>query len=168
MKKLQFIFSIILATALLISCQNPKHFSKAEDLGKYTFDFLKKLENVSKEQFLNNLLTLKEFKEFANKKDDSMQDIVKESIERLDKKTYKAGLLRQYTLLKEKGKQYNIVWNDISYVDFTYEQRTDDVMTGIRGNLIFKHKDTEYKVLTSALQDGDIYVPVIINRLSKN
>ena len=168
MKKLQFIFCTIIATTFFISCQNPKHISKAEDVGKYVFDFLKNFENTSKEDYLNSLLTLKEFKEFAQKSGSSMQDVVKQSIERLNKKTYDAGLLRQYTLLKEKAKQYNIVWSAIEYKDFSYQERTDDGMTGIRGDLIFKHNDTEYKVLTSALFAENAYIPVVINRLTEN
>ncbi|WP_298514796.1 hypothetical protein [uncultured Kordia sp.] len=167
MKKLQFIVLAIIATTFFISCQDSKHISNADDLGKYAFDILKKFENSSKEDYVNSLLTLEEFKSFAKKNGDSMQQVVKESIEKLDKKTYESGLLRQYTLLKDKAKELNISWNAIEYGDFTYEERTDDGMTGIRGQLTFTHNGTQYEVSTSALLTDNVYVPVIINQLNE-
>lgn len=167
MKKLQFVLIAIITTSFFISCQNSKNITKAEDFGPYAFNILKNLDNTSKEDFLNSLFTFEEIKTFAKRHKDSIPKKALDKLDELKKEEYEKRIGGEYDKLKAKGEKYNITWSDIEYSGYKYDERTEGGLTGIRGKLSFKHKDTLYIVRASALRDGESYIPLIIRRLSK-
>ncbi|MFK7747022.1 MAG: hypothetical protein AB8B65_01395 [Kordia sp.] len=168
MKKLQFVIIALITTTFFISCQDSKIINKAEDLGHYAFNILKKLDDIPKEEFLNHLFTIEEIKVFAEKYKDSMPERAYESFEKLKKEKYEGTIFGEYEELKKRGEKYTIVWSEIEYSNFTFKKQTQGGLAGIKGVLSFKHKDTLYTVRASALEDGTSYIPLIIRRLNKD
>lgn len=167
MQKLTFFFIILLTTTFSVHAQIDKRADTTEDLGMYAFKILKKFENTSDKVFINDLLTIQELKSYVKKASDTVQSGIKEEIEEISIEKYHKKVTKEYTSLKEKAKNYTIVWNAIEYVDFTYKEEKEGIFTGISGKLIFKHNGINYSVKVEAFLINDKYIPFIIRQLSK-
>ena len=168
MKNISFLLVVFFISTFSSYSQDAKSVPSADEVGKYTFNVLKNFENTSEEEFVNSLMTIEEIKKFAEKvTDTTAANRLKKEASEMDPASYYKRVAEVYHDLKEKGKQYNIVWKDIKYSDFTYELREKRGIKGIEGVLVFTYKEAEYKVKTDALQDGSSYIPIIIRKLFK-
>lgn len=164
MKKLSLLLIVLLITSFSGYSQNSKAVATTDEVGKYTFNVLKNLDNTSEKEFVNSLFTIDELKEFVNKHTDSLQDI-KQQINSMEDGEYYKRVSEVYNEMKGSAKQFNIVLKDITYSDFTFEERTDEGLKGIRGKVTFKYKETEYQVRVAALEVDNKYIPVIIRKI---
>ncbi|WP_298514798.1 hypothetical protein [uncultured Kordia sp.] len=167
MKKITFLLVVFLTATFSVYSQDSKGVTNPDDVGKRALDILKKFENTSEIEFRNSMMTIEEVKEFVNKQEDSAMGRMKEDINKMDIAEYQKRVAKVYNDLKEKTKEFNIVWKDIEYVDFTYEVRNKRGLKGVEGEVFFKYKETEYKVKTDAVKNGDVYMPVIVRSLRK-
>jgi len=168
MKKISFLFIAFLTISFSGFSQNSEPIKNADGVGKYTLNLLKNFENTSEEEFVNSLMTTEDIIKFAEKvADTAVGNNLKKEITKMGATKYYNRVAEVYHDLKEKGKEYGIVWKDIAYVDFTYELRDKKGIKGIEGALVFSCKGTKYKVKTDALYDGDAYLPIIVRKLYK-
>ena len=168
MKKSSFFLIALFIAVFSGYSQNSKSAATADEVGKYAFNILKKLDKTSEEEFVNSLLTIEEVKVYVEKvSDTAAANRLKKEIKNMDPADYYKKVSEVYHDLKEKGKEYKIVWKDIIYSNFTYELREKRGLKGLEGVLVFTYKETEYKVKTDALQDGDAYLPIIVRKLFK-
>ncbi|MGH1385226.1 hypothetical protein [Kordia sp.] len=168
MKKLQFVL-IILATSLLFtSCDKTKGVAKPDDMGKYVFDFLKGIDDVTKDGYINYLMTVEEIKAFGKRNAETLTPKAKDDIDDLEKDKYEGKMSRDYNRLKERGKKYKIDWNTIEYGDYEFEERDEDGLKGARGTLSFAYEDKDYAVrITSVSIDGTYKLVRIANLREK-
>lgn len=164
MKKSSFLLITLFIVTFSGYSQNSKNVATADEVGKYAFNVLKNLENTSKEQFKNNLLTIEELKEYVNKHSDSLEEF-KEEMNKTDNASYQERVFKVYNEFKEKKKEFKIVWKDIEYSNFTYDEREEVGLKGIRAKLFFKYKENEYVVRIAAIHIKNAYYPLIIRRL---
>lgn len=168
MKKLYCIFALLITATLFIACQNAKGVTKADDMGKFAFEILKKLDHTSKDDYLKIILTIEEIKEFGENNADKIGERGKKQIDNLTAEDYNARMEGDFMRVKEEAEKYGIVWNEIEYSDYTYETKEEDNMIGTRGNLLFKYNDTTYSIRVAALLIDDIYTLIRLDRLNKN
>lgn len=157
MKKLQYIFILLMTSTFFIACQNSRGVEKAEDMGKYTFDILKKMDNVSKDDYLKAVFTIEEIKEFGKTHAEKIGVKNTKEIANLTTEEYNGRMERDFNRIKEAEKKYSIVWNNIEYSDYTFETREENNMNGTRGNILFKHNDLNYSMRVSALNIDGTY-----------
>ncbi|WP_420573110.1 hypothetical protein [Kordia sp.] len=173
MKKLSFLFTFIIATTLFISCQNSdsnsnsKGVSKAEDVGKHTFNLLKSLENITKEEYVQKLFTVEEIKEFGKKNADSLSERAKADIEGVTKVEYDERMIKDYNSLRKIGLRADIVWNNIKYKDYDFKKKEEDGLSGTLGKLSFTHNGKNYAVRVSTFFTENQYILIGIRRLTE-
>ena len=167
MKKLQFVLIALITATLFISCQNSKGVSKAEDMGKYAFDFLKNLDETTKDGYITTLFTIEEIKAFGERNAETLDPKAKEGIDRIEVQNHKERIGKDYNRLKERGKKHEISWDAIEYDSYDFEEKDKDGIKFVRGKLSFKHKDENYILaISSVLIDGS-YMLIRINGLTK-
>ena len=167
MKKTYYIFTLLITSILFIACQNTRGVENAEDMGKYAFDILKKIDNTSKEAYLKTIFTIEEVKEFGKTHAEEIGERAQKEIASLTVEDYNGRMERDYKKIKNITANDSIVWKNIEYSDYTYETKLEDGMKGTRGELFFKYNDTDYSIRVSALNVDEVYTLVRLSRLSK-
>ncbi len=167
MKKLYYIFALLITSTLFIACQNSKGVAKAEDMGKYVFDVLKKMDNTSKDDYIQTIFTIEEVKEFGKNNADIINERGRKQIADLTAEKYNERMEIDYNSIKKAAENYGIVWNAIEYSDYTYEDKEEDNVKGTKGEVLFKHNDVTYSVNVSALIVADSYRLIRLSRLVK-
>lgn len=169
MKKAHYIFTLLIVSVLFISCENSTVIKKPEDVGKHAMTILKKMDELSKDEYIKAIFTLEDVKAFGKENADKITEGGLKQIEDLTPERYNAGMERTYNRLKEATETYGIVWKDITYEDYTFEEREQDNIKGTRGSLTFKHDDASYNIGTSALiQKDGTYKLIGLSGLRKN
>ncbi|MGH1385228.1 hypothetical protein [Kordia sp.] len=165
MKKMSFLLIVFFTVTLSVHSQDFSNITSLEKMGKYAFNILKNLDKTSEKEFKNSFLSLAKIKMYVNIKQDYTKNETRDDINKIATETFNQKIIEEYTSLKEKGKEFNIEWNAIEYLDYTYSQKTKDGFTVVRGKLIFKHKENKYQVIASAFFVDNVYKPLIIRRL---
>jgi len=167
MKKIQIVLITLITTTLFISCQNSKGVSKPDDIGKHALTILKKLDNMTKEEYMSSLFTVEEIKAFGERNAETLTPKAKEGIDKIEKERHEERVKKDYDRLKESAKKNNISWSAIEYDNYEFEERDQDGIKFVRGNLSFKHNDEIYGIgMTSVLVDGT-YMLIRTSRLRK-
>ncbi|MBC8756145.1 hypothetical protein H2O64_15825 [Kordia sp. YSTF-M3] len=167
MKKLYYIFALVITSTLFIACQNSKGVAKAEDMGKYVFDVLKKMDNTSKDDYIKTIFTFEEVKEFGENNADKISERGRKEIANLEADKYNGRMESDYNRIKEAAEKNSIVWNAIEYSDYMYEDKEEDNVKGTKGEVLFKHNDVTYSVNVSSLIVDDKYRLIRLSRLAK-
>lgn len=162
---MSFLLIVFFTVTLSVHSQDFSNITSLEKMGKYAFNILKNLDKTSEKEFKNSFLSLAKIKMYVNIKQDYTKNETRDDINKIATETFNQKIIEEYTSLKEKGKEFNIEWNAIEYLDYTYSQKTKDGFTVVRGKLIFKHKENKYQVIASAFFVDNVYKPLIIRRL---
>lgn len=168
MKKLQFVFILCVSTTLFIACGSQKTITEPNAVGTYAFKILKDFQKVSEQDFLEKLLTYEALQEAVNKEENAIGDRAKNEFKRMTKEDYTSRITRDYTEIKAKATAFGIVWNQIEYVNYTSEEKTRDGITGSDGKLYFNHNGEKYTVTISAMNLGNGYSIIELERLRKD
>lgn len=167
MKKTAIFLIFFFAATFAVFSQNSKKLETPEAVGKYAFDIIKKLDNITDAEFINSLITFEEIKVHLNTLPDSTAKKPKEQIKEMVTADYEKRVTDELVKLKDKTKEANIDLSKIEFVDFTYKERSEDGFTGIRGDLVFRYKKINYEVMASAFLIDGKYIPLIIRRMSQ-
>ena len=182
MKK-YFLLSVIV-TGLLFSCSNSKSKIKdPEDIGKYVFELLKKINKTTKVEYLDKFIAPIEIIEiYAGGDIDSIKNVIIEE-ERMDLVEWEEGLTealekirnkrnkiieKDFNYLKGDAGKLGIVWEEIKYLDYTYEIKTENYIYGERlsdkkvpkicvSKLYLKYKDIPFYVEIESLYVNNNY-----------
>lgn len=165
MKKSRLLLIVFFTITFSAHSQDFSNITSLEKMGKYAFNILKNLDKTSEKEFKNSLLSLAKIKMHVNKKQNYAKNETRDDINKIATETYNQKINEEYIALKEKGKEFNIEWNVIEYLDYTHSQKTKDGFTVVRGKLIFKHKENKYQVIASAFFVDNVYKPLIIRKL---
>ena len=121
-----------------ISEKDPEQIGK--QIGKQVFEMLRNLSTKSKADFVRNFLSIEEIRELGKNEPDWV------------------GITEQYyKLIKEKGVELGINWQDIEYSDFVYKILTEGGFKGCLGSLYFKYKDKPYYIKVESIYTGTEY-----------
>jgi len=171
MRKLLNICAFVCIGILISACENNqntvKGVEKPEDLGNYTFELLKKLDNTSEATFVNSLTSVAEMKAFAEKQGDNITGVAKTYIDELTDEAYNQQISSDYSQLKKRGEQYKIAWNDIKFNDYKFNIKETDGLQSLYGNIMFKSEGNLYNVNISSIFMDDVYSLLRITRLTK-
>jgi len=168
MKKITAIFVLYIATTLLIYCGSSSAIQEPNAVGTYAFKILKDFKNVSEQAFLNKLLTYESLQETINKEGNTIADRTKNEFKRMTKEDYNSRITRDYDEIKAKAEEFGIVWNQIEYVNYTSKEKTRDGIKGSDGKLYFSHNGEKYTVTISAMDFGNGYSIIELERLRKD
>ncbi|MFK7747024.1 MAG: hypothetical protein AB8B65_01405 [Kordia sp.] len=167
MKKLQIVLIALLTSSLFISCQKTKGVSNADDMGRYAFDILKNLDNLSSDEFINTLCTAEEIKAFGKRNAETLDPKAKKGIDDIKKESHEERVGRDYDRLKKGAEKNKISWSAIEYDSYDFEERDQDGIKFVQGKLSIKHKDETYIVgINYALMEGT-YMLIRASRLNK-
>ncbi|WP_046745416.1 hypothetical protein [Kordia zhangzhouensis] len=166
MKKLFFFYVLVIVTFTTYS-QNLTLSEKAEDVGKNAMPILKQLDHISDKEFIHSFITIEKLKEFVSKKLDSTNNEVTQQVQQMDIEKYRKKVVDELDELKEKGKEYGIIWNAIEYVDFSYNDQTSGPIKGLTGKLLFKHKEIVYRSKLEAIVIDEKYALIILRNIQK-
>ncbi|MFK7747021.1 MAG: hypothetical protein AB8B65_01390 [Kordia sp.] len=167
MKKLTFLLVVFFTATFSVHSQNSKSVETADEVGTYAFNIIKNLDKTSDKDFIASFISIEKLKELVSKQANADGSDIKEMITSFTKEAYEEKVIGALTELKKDAEQYNIVWSDIEFSEFSYEEENEDGFKGIRGDLIFTYKDQKYKVTTSAFFIDNKYAPLIVRRLRK-
>ncbi|WP_298514795.1 hypothetical protein [uncultured Kordia sp.] len=155
MKKLQFILTVLVTSILFVSCSKHKGTANAEDLGKYVFGILKDFDNITKDDYINSLLTVEEVKAFGKRNAETLSTRTKEQIDRLEEGRYNLRMGKDYNRTKERAQKADISWSAIKYDNYEFKEDDEDGIKTSRGKLTFKHDGKTYRVsIISAFLEG--------------
>ena len=156
MKKLQ-LTCVSLIVLLFVSCETSKGVSTAEDIGTYAFDILKDFDNMTKNSYVNTILTLEEVKDFVKQNAETLDERTIKNIERQKSIEYKDRMGRDYNRIKERAHKADLTFADIQYTDYTFEEEDEGGIKVCMGKLAFTHNDNPYTVRITAVLLGNRY-----------
>ena len=163
MKKFIFILA-------LVSCNNLNFDAKTtelskEEVGKYAYNILKNINNMSEEEFVTNFISKNEILDLGVKiKVD--EDIINR-IEQTTEDKWKQRAVKKMKRIRKKAIEYNINWENIEYLDVIFEEIEVDGFPSVTGDLFFTYDENKYKTSVVAFQNGDKYQLGIIEGLNK-
>lgn len=164
----QSIFKLLLISFLMIlsSC-NQDMIKEPEQIGKQVFGILKDISTKNKADYVSNFLSIEEIRELGKNEEVVTEEKTRNEMTSMLKEDWVGRIEGYYNDIKEKGGQYGINWQDIEYLDFVYEIKTDNGIKGCKGSLYFKYKDKPYKIKVTSIFNGKEYKLVKIRSLYK-
>ncbi|WP_298425898.1 hypothetical protein [uncultured Kordia sp.] len=135
---------------LLISCNN-----KESEIQQRSFDVLKSLDTLSYDQYFKEYFSLEDYKALAVNK--NIDKTYKDEILAVTDYQWNRFREREYENFKERGKENEIVWNNIEFVSFTYEKNVSYGLDCLDGTIYFRHNDILYETRIYTIFDGDTY-----------
>jgi hypothetical protein len=168
MKNTAFLFISFLLLTFTTTAQNAKQLDTPEDIGQYGFSILQKLDNISEKEFINSFITFDEIKAFVTELPDSTASKMKGQLKEMSLEMYEERVTTELKKLKETAKQATIDWTKATFLEYTFNKKSEDGVTGIRGKVIFSYKDQKYEARVSAFLIDGKYVPLIVRRLTQH
>lgn len=145
---------IICLIVNLSSCKTPTEINNPEGIGKQVFSIIKKLQDNTKDNYLNNFLKVEELREFASNKDFEIEEKIKNEITSLTREKYFSSIEKKYNKIKEDAISYGIEFDKITYLDFIYKTKKEGGLIGYEGIVFFKYKGETYKIETASIDIG--------------
>ncbi|QHI34766.1 hypothetical protein IMCC3317_01100 [Kordia antarctica] len=168
MKKITILFVLCSFTTLFLACGSSSTIKEPDAIGKYAFKILKDIQTTSKQEFLTKLLTIETLREAVKKEENGFSERAKNEITRMTKEDYNSRIERDYNQLKKQAIKYNIVWNKIKYIDYTFKIKEKNGDKSTDGTLYFSHNSQTYVVSVSTVNIGEGYSIIELERLKKN
>lgn len=176
-----FLLSVIFTT-LFFSCSKSK-VQDPENIGKHVFVILKDLNTTAKIDYFKNFISAKDLLDIQEdinidsiinvlSKDQNIDRNVweKELEDKLEyiNKNKNIILEKYFNDMKEDAGKMGINWDEIKYLDYTYEIKTEDYIYGKKlynktipkmcvGKLYLKYKETPFYVKIEALLKDNNY-----------
>ena len=167
MKKIVTLFVLSIVLISFTSCVSTKYVKEPDAVGKNAFRILKNLRNMSKQEFVDKLLTIETLREAIKKEGNQFSEKVKNEISRMTKEDYNCRIVRDYNEIKEKAIEYGIIWDQIEYVDYIYKTRVKNGVNESDGKLFFSHNAQTYSVSIATMNLGKGYSIIELERLRK-
>ena len=159
-----FVLSILLIF-ILGACTDNTTTKEPDQIGHVVFEMLKKLSTGSKQEFVQDFLSVEEMRKMAKDKELVKNEGIRNKITSTLKEEWNVNIEKLYNSLKEDGAAYGIEWNDIKYLDYIYKIEQNDGLNTCEGKLYFKYNDKSYNVKTGSIFDGNEYKLVEIDQL---
>ncbi|RZJ53377.1 MAG: hypothetical protein EOO44_08725 [Flavobacterium sp.] len=137
---------------------NDKSFETPEEVAAYTFEVLKNIDKKTNEEFLEQVITYKEFKDLAHNPNAKLGDAVKSKLESVSEGAFTDTSIRDFNDIKKTGKEYYIDWSSITFSEFKHSVMEVGNMKGLKLQTHFKNKDGQiYFVNSLSFYDGKGY-----------
>ena len=137
MKKSIYIAILTFVSIALFSCTSqpkPEGFAPEQ-----AFGLLLKMNTMSQDEFNSHFISLNELREIV--KDTAVNETFRNAITRVSKEIHNNRLQQSYEMIKESGKRYEIDWKDISFREYPYVDREENILTFQDGFLAFDYKE---------------------------
>ncbi|MEM6685325.1 MAG: hypothetical protein AAF617_05960, partial [Bacteroidota bacterium] len=132
MKKLQLVLVTLMIACMSSSCKTTKGVTNFDEFGTYVFSILKDFDNLTKNSYVNTVVTADEIKTFGEQNAATLSPKNKKDIDGLNKKDYTIRMARDYYRINERAEKAGISWDTIEYVNYKYDF-TDE--GGMRSNV---------------------------------
>ena len=164
MKKMNFkvLFFAIIFTLSSCSTNSEK---EPEQIGKQGFLMLKNISSSSKENYVANFLLIEEIRELGKNEEVIKDEDTRNELTSISKDKYFSKIEADYNSIKIEGLDYGINWNEIQYLDFIYNLKTEIGIMGCEGELYFKFNDKSFKIDITSIFNGKEYRLVEIEDL---
>lgn len=158
MRKISLMVIALLAVVIgLASCT--RGVTDPDKIGRQVFNILKDFDAKGLQGFEKNFYTIDEIRKLG-KSDKLTTDIeVRNEITSTTVEEWQKGILSSYNEIQKMGREKNIIWKDIEYIDFTYE--VNYKMESIRyilGSLLINYNEKEYHIQTYSMWNGKEYM----------
>ncbi len=166
MKRTNLINILLLIAFTLNSCSN-RRVTEPEQIGKKVFEILKTISTNSKQDYIDNFLSIEEIRELGKNEEVVKAESTRNKMTSMLKEKWIDRITGDYNHVKKKGASSGIVWQEIKYLDFVYEIKEEEGLKGTEGELYFKHNDDTYRIEISAIWNGNEYQITEIEDLFK-
>lgn len=167
MKKTLLLICSIIFISMIVSCEKSK-FKEPDQIGKYAFDILKSMQDITKEDYINHFVSVEDLREYVKRNEDKIEDKIKNKMTSLTKEEVASEIGEDFNRLKKKAIESGIIWKDIEYQDYTYKLEKEGSLEGTIGDLYFKYNAETYRVKISTILLEHGYALVEVKRLKKN
>ncbi|MCP4442345.1 MAG: hypothetical protein GY810_25850 [Aureispira sp.] len=131
-----------------------------KDVGDKAFNIIKTFDNLSEEDYIKQMVKLKDLKKITGNKDIFSENGIIELINSItqEKMTKLLKVDKYFAAILEDGKNNNIDWSQVEFSKFEHVIKGNDGIKNMcKGKLYFNHKGKEYHLKIEAINMGDYY-----------
>ena len=154
---------ILITLIFIITSCSIHRIKKPEQIGEKAFYMLKNINSNSKQNYINNFISIKEIHLLAKNEKVVKEEEEREQMYSLTNEEWMKNCEKNYKKIKEKGVRLKINWQKIQYIDFLYENK----IGLFEGALIFKCNDNSYIARINAIYDSKEYKLVEIEWINE-
>ena len=158
MRKIKLLVIALMAVVIGFSSCN-RGVTEPDKIGRQAFDILKNFDVKGWQGFEKNFYTIDEIRKLGTNDKLSTDIEVRNKITSTTEEEWKRGISNSYDEIQKMGREKQIFWKNIEYVDFTYE--VDYKMESIRyidGSLFIKYNEKVYHIQTYSMWNGKEYM----------
>ncbi|MBC6368019.1 hypothetical protein [Algoriphagus sp. AK58] len=159
--KYQFLFIVFL---MLLSCGESK-MKDPEDVGKKTFNLLKKLNHIQIQEYINEFISLEQIRSLAKNNELITSEKGRNRLSSLLKDEFEEEIIRNFDYLTETGVAHEIIWKNIEFRDYVYEIEENDGLKLYNGKVFINHLGEVYFINVASIWVGDQFEIVEIRDL---
>jgi len=112
-----------------------------EQTGMHFFEILKKISTSTKQEYLSNFMS---FEGVSKVRGETQNDNYNRTP--LTKEDWLEKHQKSYNQIKRVGGKAGVNWQQIEFLDFTYEEISRDGATGLKTEVYFKYKDKTFSI----------------------
>ncbi len=165
----------VIIVSIITSC-GKSEINKPEDIGKQVFEILKNINKTTKQDYVNNFVSpqiilniyegvdvdsLKKSFLLNNGDEEMWDNKLKEELLKISEKQGQE-IEDDYNRIKKRAGEYGINWEEVKYLDFTYEMGTEDYIYNkhlynrkspqmCKAQLFLKYEDKPFSVKVKSL-----------------
>lgn len=148
---------LLISGVFLVACGSDVRVSDPEDIGEQVMDILEDMDDMSKEDFREEFMTVEDIRELGQDEDLIKDEKGRNRLTKITKSDRDKDLDKSFTKIVERGTEYGIKWSDIEFEDFAYEVETKRGVKMCEGKLTFKHNNASYELKSISIYDGSGY-----------
>lgn len=131
------------------------NITSPEAIGKHIFQTIKGVHKKSLQDYQSQFIPFRDFKNYLLQNMSSSTD--RQQVSSMTLADYQASKATEYQEILEKGRDYNIDWDKITYSDFIYQIDAQNGLKMYECLLLFKYNNHIYKMRATAFNINQTY-----------
>ena len=151
----------------LSSCSSVYVSKTPEGIGKATFKVIQNLQSNSLDRYLASFMSIEEIRQMAEDTTLVTTQKMRDEMTKMPSNKLKELRVREYKLMLKTAKEDNIDWSKITYEKFTFDEKVEDGVRAIKGELYFKSDHTIYAIQSFSINNGTRFKLIGLKDLNK-
>jgi hypothetical protein len=127
-------------------------------VGKAVFVLINKFNKITQEEYKNNVVSYSDLKELADDKKAPIGEYIRNDFKSITAESYERVISQDFEGIKSAGKNFNIDWQNIKFINFVNDIQQIDEGKMLLGETYFKNVDDKiYFVKCAAIFNGKDY-----------
>jgi hypothetical protein len=161
--KIDILFAMLIVFAF--TDYSSHNIKDPEQIGNRVFNILKNINNSSKEDYINNFISIEEIGELLKNAENIKGTDTSNLMNSITKENIIRSLEKDYNRIKDKGSKLGISWNEIQYYHYFFKVEENDVIKSCKGKLVFIINDRYFEIKITSIFIGTEYRLVTIKGL---